>query len=88
MVYHVLERHEESRALLEGLIERHGKAGAFQIAEACAFLDDRDRAFEWLDRAFEQRDPGLVTIQGRPLLRNLERDPRWRSLLEKLRLAP
>jgi adenylate cyclase len=43
-------------------------------------------AFTWLDRAYEQRDGGLVFIKGDPILRDLERDPRYAAFLKKMRL--
>jgi hypothetical protein len=48
---------------------------------------DADRAFEWLERAYQQRDTGLPQMQSWPLLRNLHGDARWRPFLEKIGLA-
>jgi hypothetical protein len=48
---------------------------------------DADRAFEWLERAYQQRDTGLPQMQSWPLLRNLHGDQRWRPFLEKIGLA-
>ena len=45
-----------------------------------------DHAFAWLDRAYAQRDPGLASLKGDPLLKNLEKDPRYAALLKKMRL--
>jgi hypothetical protein len=42
--------------------------------------------FEWLERAYRQRDGGLVQIKGDRLLRNLERDPRYNVFLKKMNL--
>ncbi|MCI0606599.1 hypothetical protein L0156_26745 [bacterium] len=47
---------------------------------------ETDKAFEWLERAYKQRDGGLSTMKGDPLLRNLERDPRYRAFLQKMKL--
>ncbi len=49
---------------------------AFQIAEIYAYRGETDKAFEWLERAYKQRDGGLSQMKGDPLLRSLERDPR------------
>ena len=77
----------ESEATLKQLIDRCASDGALQIAEAFAYLDDADRAFEWLERAYQQRDSGLPQMQSWPLLRNLHGDPRWWPFLEKMGLA-
>ena len=51
-----------------------------------AFRGEPDRAFEWLERAYRQRDAGLMEIKADPLLKNLERDPRYGAFLKKMRL--
>ena len=87
MAQHALGRRAESEATLKQLIERCADDGALQIAEAFAYLNDADRAFEWLERAYQQRDSGLPQMQSWPLLRNLHGDPRWGPFLEKMGLA-
>lgn len=86
LAYHGLGRRKESDAALAQLITR-GQAGmAFQIAEVYAFRGQKDQAFEWLERAYDQRDGGLARIKGDPLFKNLESDPRYAGFLKKMRL--
>jgi hypothetical protein len=59
---------------------------AYQIAQIRAFRNEDDAAFEWLERAYDQRDSGLVEMKGDPLLANLRDDPRYLALLKRLRL--
>ena len=59
---------------------------AFQITELYAFRGENDKAFEWLERAYKQRDGGLAQMKGDPLLRSLEHDPRYRAFLQKMKL--
>ena len=40
----------------------------------------------WLDRAFDQQDPGLTELFNDPLLENLEGDPRYTAFLARLGL--
>ena len=87
LAQHGLGRHAESEATLQQLIERCADNGALQIAEAFAYLGDADRAFEWLERAYQQRDTGLPQMQSWPLLRNLHEDQRWQPFLEKIGLV-
>lgn len=56
------------------------------IGEIYAYRGDKDRAFEWLERAFDSRDSDLTDIKGNPMLRNVERDPRYAALLKKIGL--
>ncbi|MGH9492554.1 MAG: protein kinase domain-containing protein [Terriglobales bacterium] len=86
LAYHALGRKKESDAALAELIASPQGPWAFQIAEAYAFRGEAGRAFEWLDRAYAQRDVGLAFIKGDPLLKSLERDPRYAAFLKKMRL--
>ena len=62
------------------------REGPFQIAEIYAYRGETDNAFEWLERTYKQRDGGLAEMKGDPLLRNIERDPRYHALLQKMKL--
>jgi len=72
------------------IAERENSATqAFWIAVIYAGRNDVNRAFTWLDRAYRQRDPILVTnLKSDPLLQNLRSDPRYRALLQKMNLPP
>jgi len=59
---------------------------AFQIAEVYAIRGEKDKAFEWLQIAFDEHDTGTLTLLVDPLLRGLRDDPRYKSLLIKLGL--
>jgi hypothetical protein len=59
---------------------------AYQIAEAFAFSGQPDEAFRWLNRAYDQRDVELYWIKHDPLLRNLERDNRYKVFLRRMNL--
>jgi TolB-like protein/Flp pilus assembly protein TadD len=85
-VYHALNREQDSNAALADLIARHGTDSAYQIAQAYAFRGDSDKSFEWLERAYLQRDPGLPSIKIDPVLKSLHIDPRYTELLKKMRL--
>jgi len=52
-----------------------------------AFRDQTDKAFVWLDRAYDQRDPGLMSTKVEPLLKSLHNDPRYAAFLKKLNLS-
>jgi hypothetical protein len=52
-----------------------------------AALGEADAAFEWLDRAVEDRRGWLAYLKVEPLLDPLRSDARFGRLLEKMRLA-
>jgi TolB-like protein/cytochrome c-type biogenesis protein CcmH/NrfG len=77
----------EADAALAQLIKGNADVAAFQVAEAYAFRHDNDRAFEWLERAYRQRDAGLAWSKSDIILESLHADPRWEAFLRKLGLA-
>jgi TolB-like protein/DNA-binding winged helix-turn-helix (wHTH) protein/Flp pilus assembly protein TadD len=84
--YHALGREQESNTALTGLIAKYHALAAYQIAEVYAYRGESDKSFEWLERAYEQRDPGLPKFNSDPLFKNLRHDPRYSNLLKKMRL--
>jgi len=86
LVYHALDREPDSTSAIAELIAKYGTDGAFQIAQAYSFRGETDKAFGWLERAYEHRDAGLPEVKTDPLFTNLHRDQRYTQLLKKLRL--
>jgi len=81
------KRIPESDAALAELIANTSETGAYQIAEVYGYRNDKDHAFEWLERARRQRDAGLPGLRADTLLRNLHDDPRWDAFLRTMGLA-
>ena len=86
LAFHALGRRSESDAALAALKSKHAGEMAYQIAEVYAFRGEADLAFEWLERAYNQRDGGLTDIKSDRLVRGLAGDPRYKALLRKLKL--
>jgi hypothetical protein len=86
LVYHALGREQDSNAALVELIAKHHSDSAFQIAQVYAFRGESDKSFEWLERAYQQRDTGLTEIKTDPLLKTLRHDQRFSLLLTRMRL--
>ena len=57
--------------------------GKFQ---AYAYRGERAKAFDWLDRAVVQRDPGLINFKTDPLFAGLRGDARYKTVLRKMNL--
>lgn len=61
--------------------------GNTDIAEAYAHLGDKDKAFQWLEKAYQGREGiPLSIIKSDPGFRNLWDDARLKQLLRRLRL--
>jgi len=86
LTYYALGRKKESDAALSELITKYHASNAFEIAQVYAFRNQTDEAFEWLDRAYAQRDPSLMSTKIEPLLKSLHNDPRFAAFLKKLNL--
>ena len=86
LVQHSLGHEDESKKALDRVTADSARFGAFQIAEIHAWRGEKDEAIVWLDRAYAQRDGGMTRIRTDPLLNSLHSDPRYRAILEKMKL--
>jgi TolB-like protein/DNA-binding winged helix-turn-helix (wHTH) protein len=86
LTFYALGRKQESDAALNELITKYHASNAFEIATIYAFRNQTEKAFEWLDRAYAQRDPSMMSTKVEPLLNSLHNDPRFAALLKKLNL--
>lgn len=86
LAYHALGRRQESDTALNRLTQRGG-AWAFQIAQAYAYRGEASKAFEWMERAYALRDPGLEWVKSDFKLASLRTDPRYAELLTKMNLS-
>jgi tetratricopeptide (TPR) repeat protein len=85
LAYQALGRKQEADASLAEFVGKFAD-DPYYISEVYAFRGEKDRAFEWLQKAYAARDSGLTEIKGDPLLKNLEHDPRYAALLKKMGL--
>jgi TolB-like protein len=83
---YVVGDRQAADAALADLIAKAREGFAYQIAEVYAVRGEKDKAFEWLQVAFDDRDAGMLGLLVDPLLRGLRDDPRYKNLLAKLGL--
>ena len=86
VVYDALGRKKEADFKLGQLIKEKQNEAEFQIAEIYAYRGEKNKAFEWLEDAYKQRDSGLTEMIGDPLLHNLEKDQRYFAFMKKMKL--
>ena len=86
LAYDNLGRNAEAATQLSEMEARHPKDMPFAIALVYANRGKMDEAFGWLDEAYRLRDNGLLSIRVDPLLKNVQSDPRFNQLLNKLGL--
>jgi tetratricopeptide (TPR) repeat protein len=86
MAFHALRRRADSDAALRRAERDSAQDVAYEIACAHAFRGEADAAFQWLDRAYVQKDYLLEDIKGEWALKSLENDPRHKAFLRKMNL--
>ena len=85
-VYFVLGRKADSDAALSTLLASQAETHPLILAEAYASRGESDEALKWLDRAYLQRDGGMMNIASDLGLRHLLGDPRYKAFLKKMNL--
>jgi hypothetical protein len=57
------------------------------IALLYTSLDKKDEAIDWLNKAYEERDPQLIWVHIDPQFDSLHTDPRFTELLRRMGLS-
>jgi TolB-like protein len=83
---HAAGHASEARRAIDEAIRKGGASQPYNIARLYAWTGNRDKAFEWMDKAYQRRDMGLSEIQLHWELRSLRDDPRYDALLRKMKL--
>jgi len=78
----------EARASLKKLQDRseRGYVPAYDLAVVHLALGEKEEALQWLERAYDEHDWGLVVLAVEPRLDPLRSDPRFQGLLHKVGL--
>jgi TolB-like protein/Tfp pilus assembly protein PilF len=77
---------EAAQEALNQLIAESATTGPWRIAAVYAWRGEKDQAFSWAERAYEQRDTGLTWIKIDTSFRSLHGDHRYHTLLRKMNL--
>jgi len=86
LLYAVMGRRARSRAVVKQLHSEAAKryVPATYIGILHAGLGDTESAFDWLERAYEERADGLTLLNVEPMVDGLREDPRFRSLIKRI----
>ena len=87
VAYCKMGNYKKARALMQDLKERQAKTyiacGFAGIASA--YLGDLDEAFDYFEKAFQSKEPVLLTLKYEPYIPdNLKADPRYIKLLNRI----
>ncbi len=86
LTYCMMGKVDEARVLLDELKERSASEyiGWTVTALSMAFLGEPDKAFEYLEKAYNDREPVLLTMRQLPVPDTLKNDPRFQMLMERI----
>jgi TolB-like protein/Tfp pilus assembly protein PilF len=73
-------------AALGILTEKDANLSAYQIAQVYALRNDATKTFEWLDRAWSNRDSGIGYLLYDPFILRYKGDPRFAAFCRKVGL--
>ena len=82
-------REDEAQAVLQELHSRARTRYVSPVAQAGLYvtLGELDRAFEWLEKAYQERRGWLAYLKIEPMLDGLRADPRFHRFMERMRLT-
>ena len=72
--------------LINDLTKEHSIQKPFMVANYYALLNDRERAIEWLEKAYDLKDSGLISLKYHIDFEDLRADPRVQSILKRMNL--
>lgn len=81
-------RTQEAERLLVELLDtsRQRYVPEFNIACLYGALGRKDEAFQWLEKAYQERSNGMSAIKVYPLINDLRSDPRFTEMLRLMKL--
>jgi len=79
---------EAQRILVELNNQKQRYVSPYTVATIYAGLGEKDQAFKWLEKAFEERDIWLMNLKVDPVFAGLRSDRRFESLLQRTALTP
>jgi len=88
-VYARMGRQSEAEAVIIELEKRFDdkQADGRDVAVVYAGMEDKNKAFDWLEKSFKDRSVFLVFLKLEPLLESLQSDPRWNDLERRVGIS-
>ena len=88
--YAVSGQRDRARKLLEELkqLSKHRYVAPYEIAVIHIGLGDKEQAFEWLEKAFQDHSHWLLWLKVDPRFDSIKGDPRYLDLRRRMGLPP
>ena len=87
LAYHAMGKKKEADDALKDFTERFQNDWNYLLAELYAYRGEKDKAFLWLENAYNKKDSWLVFLKGDPLMKNLKSDDRYHNFFKKMNLT-
>lgn len=87
IIYYLLGEMEKAQNLMEDMRKRHAKSYTTNtfIGLAAAYLDSMDEAFKYLEVAYQEHEPALLTLKHEHWVpEKLKVDPRFQNLIGRI----
>ncbi|MCI0623044.1 MAG: tetratricopeptide repeat protein, partial [Acidobacteria bacterium] len=83
-------RRAEARKILAEWKEqsKHREVSPLGFATVYASLGEKEKAFAWLEKAYQERSPFLLSIRNNTAFDTLHTDPRFDDLMRRIGLPP
>lgn len=65
---------------------KHGRNASFELAVAYSNLGDKDRAFQWLEKSYQEHSGWMAELKINPMNDPLRADPRFQALVRRMKL--
>jgi tetratricopeptide (TPR) repeat protein len=88
--YAIAGKQNEARAIVEKLMKVAGATtyvSSYGVSLIYVALGDKDSAFQWLERAYQERDENFIHLKVDPRLDAMRAEPRFQELLRRVSLG-
>jgi TolB-like protein/DNA-binding winged helix-turn-helix (wHTH) protein/Tfp pilus assembly protein PilF len=65
---------------------KHGRKASFDLAVAYSYLGDKNRAFQWLEKSYQEHSAWMAELKINPMNDPLRSDPRFEALVKRMKL--
>jgi TolB-like protein/Tfp pilus assembly protein PilF len=88
MAYGLMGNPDDAQKVLKELRSRsqHGYVPPYALARVYIGLGDKDRAFEWLEKSYQDRGWAMTWLRVQPEVDSLRSDPRFARLIRRMGL--
>jgi len=62
----------------------HRYVSPYNVARVYGAIDDKQRALEWLERAYREHNPDLIELTREPCFAGLHSDAKFRELVNRI----